>query len=159
MSGDKRQLAKNLDYLVQVGDITRAELARLMNVSVTAVGQMIRGDSDTTAPHRLVPVARALGLSLEELITQDFRADQVRKREAGVGVKEQPVVYAPRPRLDLVALTGAVAYVEQILAEDMRDAKLSPDIKAEAIAACYSHRVETGAPMHRAAVLRLVKRA
>lgn len=67
-------LGVNIGYLCDVRKlITRAELAEALGMSPQNIGQLIRGENKGMKPLNLVKAAKRVGLTVEQLITQDVR--------------------------------------------------------------------------------------
>lgn len=102
------QLSRNVAFLVDEERVcTRADLAKAMDTSVAAVGQLIRGETKGLKPTNLVNASRRLGVSVEDLVTREIKP--------GHRVAESLMHYRNDsreiPKLDLSASMGDGAHL------------------------------------------------
>lgn len=69
------RVGDNIAYLVAIKAATRAALAEAMDVSVQAIGQLIRGETKELKPSNVARAAKYLGLTSDDLILRDLRRE------------------------------------------------------------------------------------
>lgn len=108
MGDSYRQLGDNIAYLVAIKAATRASFAGAMDISVQAVGQLIRGETKELKPSNLAKAAKHVGLTSDDLISRNLRREQwhpnshLQAAEPGAKYNAAPLIYFP-----VLSLAGA----------------------------------------------------
>ena len=131
-------LASRLKKAMREAEISNGALAEIAGVSIQAVGEWLR--TGQIAREKLPAVARAVNKSIDWLLTEQETIQANRNSSIDVGV-----------------FTRAIGDFEAAALSAKK--KLSPEIKAEAIALLYENYLAAGKSDSNAArrILRLVK--
>ena len=72
-------LLKNLDYLLRVNHLTRAQLSRELNISPSTINTWFSKGCENISLRFLIKISEYFGISIDDLVHRDLESDENEK--------------------------------------------------------------------------------
>ena len=72
-------LLKNLDYLLRVNNLTRAQLSRELNIAHSTINTWFRKGCENISLRFLIKLSEYFGVSIDDLVHRDLEKDESEK--------------------------------------------------------------------------------
>lgn len=72
-------LLKNLDYLLRVNNLTRAQLSREVNIAPSTINTWFSKGCENISLRFLIKISEYFGISIDDLVYRDLEKDESEK--------------------------------------------------------------------------------
>lgn len=72
-------LLKNLDYLLRVNNLTRAQLSRELNIAPSTINTWFSKGCENISLRFLIKISEYFGVSIDDLVHRDLESDENEK--------------------------------------------------------------------------------
>ena len=72
-------LLKNLDYLLRVNNLTRAQLSRELNIDPSTINTWFSKGCENISLRFLIKLSEYFGVSIDDLVHRDLESDESEK--------------------------------------------------------------------------------
>ena len=72
-------LLKNLDYLLRVNNLTRAQLSRELNIAPSTINTWFSKGCENISLRFLIKLSEYFGVSIDDLVHRDLESDETEK--------------------------------------------------------------------------------
>ena len=72
-------LLKNLDYLLRVNNLTRAQLSRELNIAPSTINTRFSKGCENISLRFLIKLSEYFGISIDDLVHRDLESDESEK--------------------------------------------------------------------------------
>ena len=72
-------LLKNLDYLLRVNNLTRAQLSRELNIAPSTINTWFSKGCENISLKFLIKISEYFGISIDDLVHRDLESDETEK--------------------------------------------------------------------------------